>query len=113
MTQRVVWSVLALVILTAQAHGESLRFCSDGFDQPATMEFSEDYSDLTLTIGNDVAKYTLGEAEGPHERQALIYDSDASKSIGNTTAKAALGEYPLLPIMLYEDRVFWPCEARK
>jgi hypothetical protein len=87
MTQRVVWSVLALVILTAQAHGESLRFCSDGFDQPATMEFSEDYSDLTLTIGNDVAKYTLGEAEGPHESQALIYDSDALRASASRPPK--------------------------
>jgi hypothetical protein len=33
------------------------------------------------------------------------------KIIGITTAKAALGEYPLLQVLLYDDRVFWPCDA--
>jgi len=75
------------------------------------MEVSEHWDSLALTVGKETTRYSLQEAERPVESQSLIYETDDLKIIGTTTAKAALGEYPLLQILLYEDRVFWPCEA--
>jgi len=109
----IVGAIAVFTTETAAENIQPLKFCSQGFGRPAMMEFDETYDHLTITIGDKTEKYELFEAEGPHESQALAYASDDNTIIGVTTAKAALGEYPLLPIYIYEDRVFWPCQAAK
>ena len=107
---------VSLSLLASPTVGENkpLKFCSDGFDAPAVMEFTDPtYKKMSMSIGGKVETYVLLQSEGPQESMQLLYTAGSSdEAVTVIMTQASLGN-ALLPVMLFKDRVFWTCEAKQ
>src|SRR5687768_16279358 len=107
---------VSLSLVSSPTAGETkpLKFCSDRFDAPAVMEFADTtYRKMSMSIGGKVETYVLLQSEGPQESKQLLYTAGSSdEAVTVIMTRASLGK-ALLPVMLFKDRVFWTCEAKR
>lgn len=83
---------------------EPQKWCSNGFDKPATLTLADDYA-MSLNIGGTVEVF-----RNPGLEDGLVYWINGTPNrLWDAMTHAEDEE---IKILLFRDRVFWPCEAK-
>jgi hypothetical protein len=104
---------LALTGLLCSAVGayafpaDNVPYCSSGFDKPAMLVFKSGHA--TLTIGKKTMKFSAHEPLEGVDGIAFVA-GDSGETADNTLTEAYAVKIGEDEVLLFKDRVFWPCE---
>lgn len=108
---------------------ENVRYCSSGFEKPARIFLSTSSmylieeekpeihfggpESVTVTVGDRSEEFSLhepGNTDGVYLFSRESYDSELPSVIGEAGAYLAEVTIDNTKVVIFADRVFWPCE---
>lgn len=113
---RIIFALAGLACGAASAlafPADNVPYCSDAFEKPAKLVFNSD-GELLVTIGDKTITYSAHEPLGgpPDDKiygMVLIEGQDGS-TFNETAIEAYAVKIGDIEVVIFKDRVFWPCD---
>ncbi len=104
--------LMALVVLlcgaaSADAADSVSSWCSAGFDAPAILTNNQGF---VLKVGNKTERLGDGRSFGTGMNGRVFPNGDLLSTAEFAAASGPNGPEEVIPILLFRDRVFWPCD---